>query len=180
MNAVADIKVCPHCAETIKVAAKVCPHCRLWQNRWSLYNPFVILGIYVIVVALVIGYFGVLFDQKFGSHEDFAEFRNKISAVSSQVSMRTTGSNVFVTVAGILTNKSNISWKEVGVEAQFLDKSGKLFDVITVKANDYNGIGMLPHSEGAFKVEGRAARPEADYNHYNIIVRWAKDARVIW
>jgi len=36
---------------------------------------------------------------------------------------------------------------------------------------------MLPHAEGAFKVEGRAARPQVEYTNYNVVVRWAQDAR---
>jgi len=177
MNASLDTKVCPHCAETINKAAKVCPHCRLWQKRWSLYNPLVSLTGSFIFLTGVLAYFGQTIGEHFDSKEDFAEFRDKITLVNSQVSMRNTGSNVVVAVAGILTNNSDLAWKKVGVEVQFLDKSGKAFDVIPVKADDYSGIGMLPHAEGAFKVEGRAARPQVEYTNYNVVVRWAQDAR---
>jgi hypothetical protein len=174
---VTETKTCPHCAETIKAPAKVCPNCRLWQKRWSLYNPILLLSIYTIVMGGLLAYVGTVIEQYFAPKEDFREFRDKIVVVSSQVSMRNNGSNTMVAVAGILTNRSDLAWKEVGVEVQFFDKSGKVFDVIPVKAEDFTGIGMLPHAEGGFKVEGRAARPNADYDHYTAIVRWAKDAR---
>jgi hypothetical protein len=62
------------------------------------------------------------------------------------------------------------------VEAQFLDKSGKLIDAVTVNADSYRGVAILPRAEAAFKIEGNAARPKSDYDNYRVIVRWAKDA----
>lgn len=175
-----ETKVCPHCAETIKAAAKVCPHCRFWQRRWSPYNPIVWASAYLILVIGLLGFFGVWAEELFGPKEDYAEFRDKIAVVNSQASLRIANSNQVVSVAGILTNKSGTAWKEVGVEVQFLDKSGKVFDVIPAKANDFSGIGMLAHAEGAFKVEGRVARPSDNYTNYSVVVRWAEDARKPW
>jgi hypothetical protein len=172
-----ETKVCPHCAETIKAAAKVCPHCRLWQKRWLFYNPFVFVGAYTVIMGVFLALIGIEVEQKVAPNEDFAEFQDKIAVVNSQVSVRNNGTNTVVAVAGVLTNKADLAWKYVGVEVQFLDKSGKAFDAIPVKADDYSGIGLLPHAEGAFKVEGRAARPNADYTNYTVVVRWAKDAR---
>jgi hypothetical protein len=180
MDASSATKVCPHCAETIRAAAKVCPHCRLWQERWSLYNPLIFVAVSFIVLAGSLAYLDSVIGEHFSSKEDFADFRGKITAVNSQVSLRNTGSNVMAVVVGILTNNSDLAWKQVGVEVQFLDKAGKAFDVIPVKADDYSGIGMLPHAEGAFKVEGRAARPQAVYTNYNVVVRWAQDARKLF
>ena len=80
-----------------------------------------------------------------------------------------------VTVVGTLTNRSIIGWKDVGVEVQFLDKSGKLIDAITVNADSYRGVTILPHGEAAFKIEGKATRPESHYDNYKTSVRWAKD-----
>jgi uncharacterized protein (UPF0212 family) len=174
-------KVCPHCAETIKMAAVVCPHCRYWQRKWSLHNPKVLgaLGL-VVMTAYIVGV-GIFTDKVFGSKEQFATYRNEITIVNSQLSQRISVSgcesnvNVYVTVVGTLTNHSDIAWKDVGVEAQFLDKSGKQFDAITVNADGYRGVTVLPHGEAAFKIEGKAARPESDYGAYKVIVRWAKD-----
>jgi hypothetical protein len=119
--------------------------------------------------------FAVVFDKFLGPKEQFATYRDEISVVTSEFSHRTYESNVMNTVVGTLTNRSKVGWKDVAVEAQFFDKSGKQIDAITVRADDYLAIVILPHGEAAFKIEGRAARPEADYNTYKVFVRWAKD-----
>jgi hypothetical protein len=180
MNGTTDNKVCPHCAETIKEAAKVCPHCRYWQKKWSLQNPTILISIWIIIWIVVVCFLGVFFDEKFGSKEQFATYRDDISVVNSQFSHRIAGSNLMITVVGTLTNRSDVGWKDVSVEAQFTDKSGKLFDAITANADDYRGVTILPRGEAAFKIEGKAARPESDYDTYKVYARWAKDVNALW
>ncbi|HXR46257.1 MAG TPA: hypothetical protein VN784_02355 [Candidatus Limnocylindrales bacterium] len=186
MSETEQTKVCPHCAETIKVAAKVCPHCRCSQKRWSLQNPQVGITLWVLLLIAAWCCLGVLVDNMFAPKQQFAAYRNQISVVSSQFSQRVSSSDcdtnvsVYVTVVGILTNRSKIAWKDVGVEAQFLDKTGRQFDAITVNADEYRGVTVLPYGEAAFKIEGRAARPDSDYGTYKVTVRWAKDVHQLF
>ena len=175
MNETAETKVCPHCSETIKAAAKVCPNCRYWQKRWSLQNQTVLATLWMLVFFAIFVPIAIALDKMLGPKEQFATYRDDISVISSQFSHRLSESNIMNTVVGTLTNRSNVGWKDVGVEAQFFDKAGKEIDAITVKADDYRAVVILPHGEVAFKIEGRAARPEADYDNYKVSVRWAKD-----
>jgi len=175
MNEAAETKVCPHCAETIKAAAKVCPNCRFWQKRWSWHNPYVAVILSILALFTVCVPFAILLDQTLGSKTKFATYRDDIMVVSSQLSHRISEGNTMNTVIGTLTNRSEVAWKEVAVETEFFDKSGKQIDAITVRADDYHGPVILPHGEVVFKIEGRAARPEADYENYKVRVRWAKD-----
>jgi hypothetical protein len=179
-------KVCPHCAETIKPAAKVCPHCRYWQKKWSLYNPKLLTALGLIVLTAYFIGTSFFMSKVFGPKEQFATYRNEITIENSQLSQRISTSdcdsnmNMYVTVVGTLTNHSDVAWKDVGVEARFLDKSGRQFDAITVNADEYHGVTILPHGEAAFKIEGRAARPESDYSTYKATVRWAKDVQQVF
>ena len=170
-------KVCPLCAETIKAAAKVCPHCRHWQKKWSLQNPHVVTTIWVVTMFAAIIGFSVFVDRLLGPKEFFENYRDQITVVSSQFSQRMVGSNLLLTVVGTVTNRSAVAWKNVGVEAQFMDKSGKLFDVFVVDADYYHSsVVVLPHGEAAFKIECKSARPASDCETYKLAVRWAKDA----
>lgn len=123
------------------------------------------------VVAVV----GVIADKLFGDRRDFSEFRNDITVVSSQISQTTRGSNLLVSVVGMVTNHGQFSWTKVGLEAQLFDGQGRLIDV--VQTGDHNGFPILPHSEAAFKVEVKAVREKSDYASHKVIVRWAKDPR---
>jgi hypothetical protein len=118
-------------------------------------------------------------DNAFEPKTDFAIHRNEISVVNSQFSHRMNESNLWNTVVGTLTNNGDIGWKDVEVEAQFFDKSGKIIDAITVR-DEYSGIIILPHGEAAFKIEGKAARPAIDYVTNKLYVRWAKDANSLF
>jgi hypothetical protein len=123
---------------------------------------------------------GMFWERAFGPKRQFATYRDEISVVSSQFSHRVSGSNLLLTVVGTLTNRSDIGWKNVGVEAQFSDKSGGVIDVIPVQHESYGGVMILPHGDAAFKIEGKAARPATDYDIYKLFVRWAKDADAFW
>jgi hypothetical protein len=173
-------KVCPLCAETIKAAAKVCPHCRHCQTRkWSLSNPQFMQSVVAVFWAASI--FGAIFglgyflENLLGSKRDFAPYQNQIGIVSSKVSFRTSGSNLTVFVVGVVTNKSEFAWKNVGLEAQLFDKSGKLIDVIQASDSGYSGIVILPHSEAGFKIQSKAARDESEYATHIVVVGTGKD-----
>ncbi len=168
-------KVCPFCAEAIKAAAKVCPYCRSWQKKWSLKNPANTAVLYAAIwMAMMIG-FGIFFDNMFGPKKQFATYRNEIRVMDSHFSQRTVSSNHWLTVVGTLTNTSDVGWKNIGVEARFFDQAGTMIDAISVNANDYNGVAILPHGDAAFKIEGRAAHQAEDYYTNELNVRWAKD-----
>lgn len=80
-----------------------------------------------------------------------------------------------VSVIGVVTNQSEFGWKDVGLEAQLFDRSGKLIDAIQATDGGYGGIVILPHREAAFKIQTRAARNEADYANCKVTVCTAKD-----
>jgi Uncharacterised protein family UPF0547 len=173
-------KVCPLCAETIKVAAKVCPHCRYWQKKWSLQNPQTIQSIGAIVVVIlitaVIMGLGTFFDHLVGPKRDFAPYQSQITVISSATSFRMVESNLMLSVIGIVTNQSEFGWKDLGMEAQLFDKDGKLIDLIPANG-DYLGITVFPHSEAGFKIESKATKRESDYASHKVYVRVAKDIK---
>jgi len=184
MTGPAETKVCPLCAETIKAAAKVCPHCRHPQSKWAFANPKISSSLWAIAgltVWVIVGVFTYQGERKlFGPKEQFTDYHNQVTVVSSDFSFRVSGSNLWVTVVGTLTNRSEIGWKDLGVEAQFFDKSGRLIDAIAASGSDYRDLVILPHGEAAFKIETRAARPEGEYDTCKPTVRWARDGESVF
>ena len=87
------------------------------------------------------------------------------------------GSNLTVFVVGVVTNKSEFAWKNIGLEAQLFDKNGKLIDVIQASDSSYNGVVTLPHSEAGFKIQSKATKYESEYATHKVIVGTGKDFR---
>jgi hypothetical protein len=171
-------KVCPLCAETIKAAAKVCPCCHHWQKKWSLRNPQTrqsigaILSLIVIFGAIMgVGYF---FDYLLGPKRDFAQYQSQVIVMNSATSYGIVDSNLMVSVVGVITNQSTFGWKDIGVEAQFYNKDGKLIDVIQAEG-EFGILTILPHSEASFKIQSRATQKETDYQTTKVFVRTGKD-----
>lgn len=172
-------KVCPLCAETIKVAAKVCPHCRHWQTKPLLTNLQVMQSIASVmlgvgIIAAIIG-LGIFLQHLIGPKRDFTPYRNQIAVVSAEESFKMFGSNLTVFVVGVITNQSDFAWKNVGLEARLFDKDGKLIDVIQASDSSYNGVVVLPHAEAGFKIQSKATKNESDYVTNKVFVGTAKD-----
>ena len=120
---------------------------------------------------------GYFLENLLGTKRDFAPYQNQIGIVNSEVSFRTSGSNLTVFVVGVVTNKSEFAWKNIGVEAQLFNKSGKLIDVIQATDSSYSGVVILPHAEAGFKIQSKAARDESEYATHKVVVGSGKDFR---
>ena len=174
MNLKDEIKVCPLCAESIKIAAKVCPHCRHWQKKWSMENPLV-RGTLVTLPLVLVWVGGVFFVARlFDRGRDFAEYRDQIVAIASTMSFNPTEKVPTISTVGTLKNNSTYSWKEVQIEVQYFDKDGKLID--TKSGRDFDDA-LLPNGERAFRLRTPADKPAANYASHKVFVRYAKDAR---
>lgn len=136
--------------------------------------------LWVSLWAIAFGCIFAAIEKTFAPKEQFATYRDEIQVVDSQFSQRISGSNLWMTVVGTLTNSSDVGWKDVEVEARFFGKTGKMIDAITANADDYHGVVILPHGTAAFKIEGRAAQPASDYKTNQLKVRWAKDVDQIF
>src|SRR5437867_3959478 len=88
------------------------------------------------------------FEKTFGEGRDFAEYRDEIKVVSSSMQVSQTDKGRYVSVVGLLTNRSEFTWKEVQLEARYFDKDGKLIDT-GLERNLFENV--LPYAEAAFR-----------------------------
>lgn len=173
-------KVCPICAQVINAPAKLCPFCRSPQGSWaflSWHNPLISVLFVLLVVAVPLSFLLTMRQGLLGTDEDFALYRDELKVVESSFHLQDGKSALELSVVGILTNASSLSWRDVQVEAQLFDAGGKLIDSIT--DSQYHNT-VLPHGVISFRLLSKPAREKAEYASHKVTVRFAKDGSGRW
>jgi len=165
-------KVCPYCAEQVKAVAKVCPRCRQWLTVFSLRNPILFVLALCVLGMVVCSLFAIALRKQLNSGIDFAPYRDSISVVDSRMTFGKDDNGPVVYVVTVITNQSNLPWKETEFDARFFDKTGKLIDA--QQWRDYSTI--WPHGDSAFRIVVRPSHDLSDYQSYKVFVRSARDA----
>jgi hypothetical protein len=168
-------KVCPYCAEQIKVTAKICPWCRQWLSMYSLRNPAVSAMVFFLCLLIFIVSFLAFFQRLLKPGVDFSPYRDSISVVESRMNLQDDDKKPMVNVVVIVTNKSEVAWKNIQTDVRFYDKSGTLIDA----GADWGGGVISPHGELAFRIRTQPGRSLSEYDSYKIYVRAARDARSV-
>lgn len=170
-------KICPYCAEQIKASAKVCPRCQQWLTGCSLRNPTVFIGSVCLCGLISVFVAHLLFERLLQPLRqpgtDFSAYRDSISVIESRMNLEKGEKESWVNVVAVITNKSELAWKEVEMDTRFFNKAGTMIDAQT---GPQRGT-ILPHSELAFRIILRPSLELAEYDSYKIYVRSAKDAR---
>jgi hypothetical protein len=104
---------------------------------------------------------------------DFSPYRDSISIIESRMNLQDDDKKPMVNVVVIVTNKSEVAWKDVQTEVRYFDKAGTLID-----AGTGWGHGVIyPHGDMAFRIGTQPSHPLSEYDSYKIYVRAARDAR---
>lgn len=166
-------RICPYCAERINFAAKVCPRCRQWLSIYSLRNPVVLMLIHGLVILVFMGMILMMFHRMFWNGQNFSQYRDGLSIVESRMNLRAGPGDPGIYVVGLLTNRTDVGWKDIQLDVRFFDKSGQMIDAMS---------GMilataLAHSEVAFRKAVTPGRPLSDYDSYRVYIRFARDSQ---
>jgi hypothetical protein len=170
-------RTCPYCAESIKHAAKVCPRCRQWLTLRSIRNPainawvlgFPALAIWALMAMLML----TAVDRILNPKPDYTAFINSLRVLESQMNWAETSNGPRIYITGILTNQSEIAWRDVELECRFLDAGGRLMDA----AHPHAGLTIQPHDDTAFRATVTPSHPSNDYSSFRLTVATARNTK---
>jgi len=127
---------------------------------------------YFCLVIVAVGFF-IFLQRLMAPGIDFSPYRDDISVVESRMNFQTNDAGPWVNVVVVLTNKSNIAWKDMQMDLRFYNTSGTLID-----ATEHWGRGVIyPKGEMALRIKDQPSHGLAEYDSYKIFVRSARDAR---
>jgi hypothetical protein len=168
------VRVCPYCAEQIKIAAKACPRCRNWLTALSLRNPSAAAALMIFsLIAFEIAF--VIFVQRMlNTGADFSGYRDTLSVTESRMSFgKLQDGTPVINVVAVITNVSDVAWKNLQIDSRFFNNTGTLID-----ARPYQiGSTILPHSDMAVRITTKPLRDLTEYESQKVYVRAARDAR---
>lgn len=164
-------KTCRYCAEQIKATAKVCPRCRQWLPGFSLRNPAILIFALCLWCFICFVVMATFFKQLVNPGVDFSAYRNSISVVDSRMTFGMENKEPVIYVVTVITNKSDLVWKGVELDARFFDKTGTLIDAQAWCDN----LPIWPHGDSAFRIRVKPSHDLSDYQSYKLFVRSARD-----
>ena len=176
MSETRKVKLCPSCYEAMDERARRCPHCLRWQTKSALLFSSGLLwfALIVLTAGILPMLLGRMVMKRLWPAEGYPLYDGQIEVTESQMLFGESKEGPVVFVVGRLRNNSDVTWKDIDVQAVFLDESGSLVNVET--AWQY-GHHILPRGESAFKVRGPADLPRGRYAKHKVAVTGAEDAR---
>jgi hypothetical protein len=171
-------KVCPLCAETIKVAAKVCPYCRTRQTRFALLKGE-IRGFFTVLAVLVVGGFildRVFFLDKSEQKANLAFVQHKHDLTVGHTEWAAAEKENAYWLTGFVTNQGAFSWRVRELEVRIMDAQTNMVDVQHVAFGKNDNFIIQSGQAHAFKIQFET--PLLDTNSsLTVCVKRATDSR---
>jgi len=104
---------------------------------------------------------------------DFADYRDQITVLESEISFNDREKGRAILVIGRLRNESNLSWEDLHLQATFFDTEGNLIDV---EQNFLYSYTLPANDECLFKVSMLQEWPDERYASHEIKVVSAKES----
>ena len=170
-----ETKTCGMCGMGIPAAARKCPYCLHWQRWLSWQNP-AILVLSFLVPLLVL--YGIMMQSVLGrmvrEWEPFQKHSQEIIIVEDKMAFGEDQCGPMVIIVGRVKNATQVDWKDVRFQVEFLNPKGQFFDTGQQQAFTYR----LPAGQVTpFKISFRRQFPEEQYASHKVTIISAVDSR---
>jgi hypothetical protein len=173
-------KCCPFCAETIPAAAKICPRCRQWISLRSFRNPVVGLVISLFALLMISGcvafFFTHVFSRVFNAPPYYADHVGSLQILQLKMFFKDTTNGPRIYITGILTNRSQIPWRDIEFECRFLRSNGNLIDAYTSRS--YSTVQA--NDDGAFRVTVTPIKDFQEYENLKLSISNARNVKSLF
>ena len=170
-------KLCPFCAEKIPSPAKICPRCRQWISLRSFRNPVVGLVVSLCVLFVIVGSLSFMFARFFGRFSNpppyYAEHIGSLKIISSEMFFKNTTNGPRIYITGMITNQSQIAWREIEFECRFLGTNGSLIDAYTSRS--YSTV--QGNDDGAFRLTVTPIKEFQEYANLKLFISNARNVK---
>jgi hypothetical protein len=172
----ADTKACRICREPIAADAKRCSKCQAWQSKWATFwnggatQSFgqQIVWVTITMVVMFAAWRYLLFPRG----AEFQGHRQELVFADHKLSFRNEKDREYFAVVGTMRNNSDITWRDIYVEARFIDSKGELIDAYSSSLRE---VIVLPKSEAAFRLTSYTSRPSKEYAKVTLTITSAKE-----
>jgi hypothetical protein len=151
MSTAAETKICPHCAETIKAAARLCPFCRSRQSRWAFrsYEIVVALTGLVLVVFATVLFVSLAPSDEGKAGRAFAGHRGDLVVLEPRLIPAASSATCWLT--GYVTNRGAYPWRVEELETRLMDSHSAMIDARHSRVDD--PFVVLPGGAHAFRLK---------------------------
>ena len=170
-----DAKTCKMCGMGIPLVAKKCPYCHHWQRWLSLQNPAILV---LLIFAPLLILHGMVMQTFLGRMvrvwEPFEKHSPQVRIVEDKMEFGEDQCGPAVIIVGRVKNATQVDWKDVRFQVEFLDPKGQLFDTGQQEAYTYR---LPAGQESPFKISFRRQFPEKEYASHTVTIISAVDSR---
>lgn len=169
-------KICRYCAESIPEAARLCPRCRQWLTFRSFRNPvvfFIAMALPLLAMMSLLVYTAGNFMNR---PPYYSDFKGSIQILQSNMYWVETSDGPALFLTGILTNRSQIAWREPEFECRFFNSRGQMVDA----GNRPAYLTILPGADSAFRLSIKPALRSNDYSSFKMSISNARNIRNVF